>query len=147
VTRNGKPPDPAIKAGSGGFSKAAPVKYPDGVRLVVDRVNHGAEQGQGPGAFSGRPYTAFTLTLHNGSPRTIDLTQVVVTATYGSPARLASPVYEDASARDFSVRVQPNGSASAMYAFAIPPKQLGKVGITVDFDNMHVAAKFGGAPK
>lgn len=147
VTRNGRKPNPTIGAKSGGLSERAVVKYSDGVWLRVDRIRHGVEQGQGPGAFANRPYTAITLSLHNRSSRTIDLTQVVVTATYGSPARMASAVYEDSAARDFGTRVGAGGSASATYVFAIPRDQLGKVGITVDFDGSHVAAKFAGAAR
>jgi hypothetical protein len=147
VSRNGKKPNPTIKAGRGGLSKAAVVKYSDGVWLRADRLGHAVEQAQGPGAFPGRSQTAITLSLHNGSTRTIDLTQVVVTATYGSPARVAPAVYEDPAAQDFRTRVRPGGSASATYVFAIPPDQSGKVGITVDFDGVHVAAKFAGATR
>jgi hypothetical protein len=147
VTRNGKKPNPTIKAARGGLSEGAVAKYSDGVWLRIDRVRHGTEQGQGPGAFPGRANTAVTLSLHNKSSRTIDLTQVVVTATYGSPARLASAVYEDSAARDFGTRVRPGGSASATYVFAIPADESGKVGITVDFDGVHVAASFAGAAR
>jgi hypothetical protein len=147
VARNGRKPNPTIRAENGGLSKGAVVKYSDGVWLRVDRVRHGVEQGQGPGAFPGRANTAITLSLHNRSSRTIDLTQAVVTATYGSPPRVASAVYEDSAARDFGTRVGAGGSASATYVFAIPRDQLGKVGITVDFDGLHVAAKFAGAAR
>ena len=147
VTRNGKKPNPTIKAGNGGMSEAAVVKYADGVWLRIDRLRHGAEQGEGPGAFPGRAHTAITLSLHNRSSRTIDLTQVVVTATYGSPARVAPAVYEDPGARDFGTRVQPGDSASATYVFAIPPDQLSEVGLTVDFDGIHLAARFAGAAR
>ena len=147
VTRNGKKPNPTITAERGGLSQGAVVKYPDGTWLRVDRVRHGVEQGQGPGAFPGRAHTAITLSLHNRSSRTIDLTQVVVTATYGSPARVASAVYEDSAAQDFGTPVPPGGSASATYVFAIPPDESGNVGITVDFDDVHVAARFAGATR
>ena len=147
VTRNGKKPNPTIKAEDGRLSEAGKVRYSDGVVLRVDRLRHGAEQGQGPGTFPGRAYTAISLSLHNHSSRTIDLTQVVVTATYGSPGRVASAVYEDSAARDFGTRVEPGGIASATYVFAIPPDQRRKVGITVDFDAIHLAAKFAGAAR
>jgi hypothetical protein len=147
VTRNGKKPTPTIEARRGGLSQAAVVKYSDGVWLRIDRLRHGVEEARGPGAFPGRAYTAITMSLHNRSSRTIDLTQVVVTATYGSPARVASPVYEDSAARDFGTRVRRGGSDSATYVFALPPNQLGKVGITVDFDDVHVAARFEGATR
>ena len=147
VTRNGKKPNPTIKAGNGDLSAAAEVRYSDGVLLRIDRLRQGVEQEQGAGAFPGRAYTAVSLSLHNRSSKVVDLTQVVVTATYGSPARLASAVYEDSAAQDFGSRVQPGGTASATYVFASPPDQLGKVGITVDFDGIHLAAKFSGAAR
>jgi hypothetical protein len=147
VTRNGKKPNPTVNAKKGGLAEAAVVKYSDGVWLRIDRLRHGVEQEHGPGSFPERPNTAISLSLHNGSSSTIDLTQVVVTATYGSPARVASAVYEDPAAQDFRSRVQPGGSASATYVFAIPPEQLDNVGLTVDFDGIHIATTFAGAAR
>jgi len=83
--------------------------------------------------------------LTNGSSHTIDLNQVVVTAMYGTPARIASPVYTAASVRDFAGTVQTGQSASAEYAFAIPAKQGRKVVVMVDLDGAHAAAEFHGA--
>lgn len=146
--RNGKKPEPTIKGGNGSFSKARGVTYPDGVSLRVDAIRQGTEKGQvGPGAFPGRAYTAFSLSLHNRSPRALDLTKVVVTAMYGSPARLAPPVYGAARARDFDTKVRAGATATATYLFAIPSQQRGKVTIIVDFDESHVAARFSGAAR
>ena len=83
--------------------------------------------------------------MTNGSPQTVDLNQVVVTAMYGTPARIAPPVYNAASVRDFTGTVQTGQSASAVYAFAIPAKQGHKVVVVVDLDGAHVPAEFVGA--
>jgi hypothetical protein len=147
MTRQGKKANPTIRAGSGRLSRAATVKYSDGVLVRFDGLRHGVEQAEGTGAFPGRAHTAFTLSVLNRSPQTIDLTQVAVTATYGSPARIAQAVYDDSAVRDFGTRVPPGGSASATYAFAIPRDRLGSVGLTVDFDNRHAAARFAGAAR
>lgn len=144
VARNGKRPQPTVVANRGGFSAAAPVNFPDGVSVRVDKVARGTEQGEGPGVFRGRPHTAFTLSLTNGSTSPIDLTQVVVTATYGSPPRLASPVYEGAAAADFTGTVAPGATASATYLFAIPPGQARSAVMTVDFADSYAAATFTG---
>jgi hypothetical protein len=144
VIRKGPRPRPNVTANEGRFSAASPAKFADGVSLSVDRVVPGVEQGQGPGILHGVPNTAITLTLANHSAAAIDLTQVVVTTTYGSPPHVAQPVYGDTPAADFTGTVQPGGSASATYVFAIPAGQTKSAVTTVDFDDVHVAAKFTG---
>lgn len=144
VVRGGQPARPTLTAGPGRFSSAAPVRFPDGVSLAVVHVARGVEQGRGPGVFTGRPHTTFSLALTNGSTRPIDLRQVVVTTTYGSPARLAPAVYEEPSARDFSDTVAVGATTTATYAFAIPRGQARSAITVVDFDDVHVAARFTG---
>jgi hypothetical protein len=144
VVRNGARPDPAVAAPPGGFTRAEPVRYPDGVSVRVDRVERTVERGEGPGVFPGRPQTAVSMTLTNGSARPIDLTQVVVTTTYGVRPRVASPVYAHPAAGDFYGVVQPGGTATATYVFAIPPGQARTVRTMVDFDDVHAAATITG---
>jgi len=145
VVRGAKKPQPSINAGNGRFSAAAPVRYSDGVAISVDRVTPRVEKGNGPGVFPNRPYVALSFSIVNGSTHSIDLNQVVVATSYGSPARSASPVYEDSTARDFAGTLQPGGSATATYLFAVPTEKRSSVTTTVDFDDRHFAAKFNGA--
>jgi len=145
VMRGAKKPQPSVKAGNGRFSAAVPVRYSDGVSISVDRVTPRVEKGKGPGVFPDRPYVALSFSIVNRSTHSIDLNQVVVATSYGSPARLASPVYEDSTARDFAGTLQPGGSASATYLFAVPTEKRSSVTTTVDFDDRHFAAKFNGA--
>ena len=145
VTRRG--PAPLVKAKAltrGTLSRLATVSYPDGVVVRVDAVRNGVEDGHGPGVFDGRAYTAVTLTVINGSAAPVELNEVVVTATYGSPALVAAPVYEDPRAQDFSGVAAPGGSLSATYAFAVPPKDRGSAAVQVDFDSAHNPAVFRG---
>lgn len=129
----------------GGFSPAHPVTYPDGISVTVRRYAHGVEKGRGPGVFLGRPYTEIVMSLSNGSTTSLDLNSVVVTATYGSPARIAPPVYEVAAARDFSGTVATGSSANAEYVFAIPTSARRTVVMRVDFDGKHEPAVFSGS--
>jgi hypothetical protein len=145
VTR--RSPAPPVKAkplARGTLSRLATVSYPDGVVVRVDDFNNGVEDGRGPGVFSGRAFTAVTLTVSNGSTAPVDLNEVVVTATYGSPAVVASPVYENPQAQDFSGIAPPGGALSALYVFAIPPKDRGSATLQVDVDAAHDPAVFGG---
>jgi hypothetical protein len=145
VSRKGQGPrpKPTISANEGKFAAAAPATFSDGVSLTVDSVARGVEQGQGPGVFHGLPHVAVTLTLTNNSTKAIDLTQVVVTTTYGTPPVAAPPVYGDAAA-DFTGTVQPGGKATATYMFSIPAGQGRSAVMSVDFDDTHVAARFTG---
>ena len=145
VQRAGVVPTPTISARSGGFTTTTPVAYLDGVELVVTAVKHSVESGQGPGMFPGRALTELSLTLTNTSAKPIDVNQVVVTTTYGSPARTASPVYNDPAAKDFAGFVAPKSSATSTYVFSIPTADLHKVTTVVDFDGIHVASRFMGS--
>ena len=69
--------------------------------------------GNGPGVFPGRPNTTISLQLKNGTSRAMSLTQVVVSARYGTPARLAPAVYNGPAAHDFSGVLAPGATASA----------------------------------
>jgi hypothetical protein len=139
-------PRPTVKASPGGFTATKAVRYSDGVVLSVTKVTNGKETGQGPGAFPGRPYTLFTMTLENGSTKALDARQVVVTLTYGTPARLAPPVYTNLmEARDFGTVVKPGADATAAYAFAVPSDEAGAVALIVDLDTTHVPARFTGS--
>ncbi len=144
VARSGQPGKPTVNAAAGRFSSSAPVRYPDGISVTVDSVTRRIEQGSGPGVFPGRRQTAITLTITNGTARPLDLTQVVVTTTYGVRPRVAAPVYDHPSAADFAAVVPAGGAATATYVFAIPPGQAKNAVTRVDFDAVHAAATFTG---
>ena len=144
TTRKGPRRSPTVSANEGRFSAASPAKFADGVTLSVDSIANGVQEGQGPGIFHGLPHTAITLTLTNNSPSAIDLTQVVVTTTYGARPRVAAPVYEHPAAADFTGVVPAGGTATATYVFAIPPGQARTAVTHVDFDAVHAAATFTG---
>jgi hypothetical protein len=141
VIRDGVRPHPSISAKPQPFDR--PVTYPDGVELAVTGIHQGRVTGQGPGVVAG-PKTTFDLRFTNGSNRAISLDQVVPTAEFGSPARLARPVYDDRT-QDFGTTVKPGATATATYAFSIPQDELSHVVIHLDFDGRHVAATFRGS--
>lgn len=144
VVRDGKQPRPAVVAPAGRFSADAPAAYPDGVVVRVERVSRSVERGEGPGTFPGRPQTAFHVVLENRSGQAVDLSQTVVTTTYGVRPRIASPVYSHPEAQDFSGVVLPGAAAQATYVFAIPPGQARTVRTVVDFDAVHAPATITG---
>ena len=142
---------PVVRAGEpqqGSRLAAAPVGYHaavvyrDGVRLRVLSIGQGHTTGHGIGVIVGH-HTVFSLQLTNRGHHVVDLGQVVVTAVYGEPGRIARPVY-DSGEQDFSGLVPSGHSALARYAFAIPVSDLSHVIIHVDFDSRHAAATFRG---
>jgi hypothetical protein len=143
VVRNGVRPHPSISAAPQPFTHV--VHYPDGVRLKVTAIHQGRVSGQGPGVVQG-PRTTFDLLFSNGSKRAVNLDQVVPTAEFGSPARIASPVYDDQT-QDFGTTVRPGHSEKAVYAFSIPVADLNDVTIHLDFDGRHYAATFHGSAR
>jgi hypothetical protein len=140
VMRDGKRPHPHIQATPASFHE--PVTYSDGVQLRVLRIKKGQVTGSGPGVIEG-PTNTFVVSMRNRSDRPVDLNRVVVTALYGSPARIARPVYTDAS-EDFTGRLRPGKSTMAAYSFAIPTTHVQNVKVIVDFDADYVVAQFHG---
>ncbi len=123
------------------------MSYPDGVVVKISRIAQSTESGSGPGVFPGRPNTTMSLQLKNGTSGPLDLTQVVVSARYGKPARLAPAVYNGPSAKDFAGTLAAGETASASYVFSVPPSSLNNVVVSVDFDAIHGSAVFKGAAK
>ena len=139
-----KPADQRVTSPSAAFT--GQVRYSDGVTLEVLSISQGTSAGKGPGVFVGSPRTAFTIRVTNGTSRALALDGVVVSLRYGTPQRMASPVYEDA-ARDLAGTVGAGKSATAIYMFSVPTKELTKVTMSVDFDGTHAAAVFRGSVK
>lgn len=146
VGRGSAASHPTVKVKGGPQSFSEPVVYTDGVTLRITRMTHGKVAGEGPGVFPGRPVTDFYVTLTNHSSKTLTLDSVVVTVTYGSPARLAHLVY-DQNAVDFAGAVKAGASARAVYGFAVPASDLGDVTMAVDLDGVHQLATFTGRAK
>lgn len=143
VSRNGKPANPTVSAPPATFHST--VKYPDGLTFQVTGIHQGKVTGQGRGVIKG-PKTTFDLRFVNGSGKSVDLTEVVPTAVFGSPVRIARPV-DDSHTRDFGVVVAPGKSATATYAFSIPTDELSDVTMYFDFDGHHYPATFRGSAK
>lgn len=144
VMRNGRRPHPTIGARPEPFTKA--VAYGDGLSLRVVRIKHLIQQGYGPGVFHGSPFTQVTIKLTNGTRKAINLDNVVVQVVYGSPERVAPPVYGDGAA-DFAGLLKAGASQTATYSFSIPVRDISTVSMTVDMDTAHAAAKFTGSLK
>lgn len=117
--------------------------YSDGVALQVRAVTSGTSTATGAGAQPGQDVTSLTLALSNGSATSIDLTGVVVSASYGPSDTPADPVYGEGQ-EDFAGTAEPGGVLSARYSFAIPSDQLDDVTVTMDFDGRHAPAVWRG---
>jgi hypothetical protein len=143
VSRDGTPAHPTVSAPPAPFSSS--VKYPDGLTFTVTGIHQGRVNGHGRGVIKG-PKTTFDLRFVNGGSKPVDLTQVVPTAEFGHPARIARPV-DDEHTRDFGVVVAPGHRATATYAFSIPTDQLSDVTVYLDFDGRHFAATFHGSAR
>ena len=143
VRRSGKQPKDRVHGNRAKIGSTTRVTYDDGVRLQVKLAQRRSEQGAGPGSFPGRGLTVAKVSFTNGSKATVDLTQVVVTTTYGKPARIAAPVYQTATTTDLTGVVAPGATATGEYAFAIANKKA-PITITVDWAGSHAPAVFTG---
>ena len=142
VLRGAKKPTPAVKAKPARIGE--PVTYSDGLDVSITKVTQSTVKAEGPGNFTGSPITTLRIQLTNGTTKAISLNQVVMTAQYGSPARVAPATYGPGS-EDFSGTVKPGAKASASYTVSIPVADVCEVSVTVDFDGLHSSADFDGA--
>lgn len=122
----------------------APSEWADGASVRVLEAVQQVTEGQGPGELAGQPQTVFVLELTNGTGAALDLSSVVVQATYGPSAVQAGPLYDDRTV-DFGGVLEPGGTATAVYSFAVPEDQLGDVTLSVDVDGYRFPAVFTGA--
>jgi hypothetical protein len=142
VIREGVPVSArTVEATSADFAR--PAQWSDGASVRVVGAVQEVTQGSGPGELAGQPQTVFTVELTNGSGEPLDLTSVVVQATYG-PGTQASPLY-DAGTVDFGGVLAPGAGATGVYSFAIPAGKLGAVTLSVDVDGYRFPAVFSGA--
>lgn len=142
VIRQGVPESArTVQASQADF--AQPAQWSDGASVRVVGAAQGVTQGSGPGARAGQPQTVFTVELTNGTDAPLDLTGVVVQATYGSGTQ-ASPLYDEATV-DFGGVLAPGTTATGVYAFTIPAGELGAVSLSVDVDGYRFPAVFSGA--
>lgn len=144
VIRSGQRAKPSVSASPKPFSKK--VTYTDGLGLKITDIKQGAVTGQGPGFLTGQPTTAFSVVLTNGTMKPIALNNVVVTTTYGTPRRVASPIY-DVGSQDFHGTAKPGATAKALYVFSVPKADLGDVTMMVNFDGLHASATFKGSAR
>jgi len=146
VMRNGKKPHPTVKVKGGAKAFTKPIVYTDGLTLHITKMTQGKMTGHGPGVYPGRPVTNFYVTLTNGTKKKLTLGVVVMTVTYGTPARLAHAVYGPKS-KDFAGVIKPGKSAKAVYGFSVPAADRNDVTMVVDLDGSHQLATFTGKVK
>jgi hypothetical protein len=155
-----RPPDPEAPAtvrpverpGSTGTTVALDAARPtratwrDGLVLTVSDVKRSTTSGRGRGAMPGSPQTTFTVALDNRSDRTVDVSRVVLTLSYGAGTRrLAQRVYDDAT-HDFSGVVERGAQQRAVYAFALPSDR-SSAALVVDLDGRHALATLQGVAR
>jgi hypothetical protein len=131
-----------VRASAADFATAA--EWSDGASVRVTDARQQVTSGRGPGERAGQPQTVFALELTNGSGAPLDLNSVIVQAVYGGARAQASPLY-DAETVDFSGTLEPGGTGTAVYSFAVPADQVGDVLLSVDVDGYRFPAVFAGA--
>jgi len=88
-------------------------------------------EGTGPGNVAG-PAVAVTVRLTNGTAEELSLDGAVVSLTYTSDARPASPL-DDPSAAPLSGALAPGSSAEGVYVFSVPADQRDVVSVAIGY--------------
>jgi hypothetical protein len=143
VARPGVPASARTVAGSTS-AFTAPASWADGASVRLTDAHQQVTTGSGPGALVGQPQTVFSLALTNGTNAPLDVSGVVVQATYTAAGTVAAPLYDDTTL-DFSGTVAPGATTTAVYAFAVPADQLDDVRLSIDLDGRHFPVVFSGA--
>ncbi len=121
----------------------ATLKYTDGLTVSLGKATFATVTAQGPGELTGLQYSLIPVTVTNGSDRTLNLNNVIVELRYGSPARIAQPVYAEGT-EDLSGTLKPGASTQATYAFAVTKDKLSDVTLSLDIDGQHGLGEFKG---
>lgn len=112
--------------------------------MKITGTKTGKTTGVGAGTEVGKPIVTFTMRLSNDSSATINASEVVVGATYGTDFQTATPVYDD-SVHDFSGQLTPGQAVTARYTFTIQNPKNVSVVLTVDLDAAHDVATLRGS--
>jgi hypothetical protein len=113
---------------------ATPIKatadFGSGVSAHVTKIADEKVTDTGPGIISGVPAAAFTIQLVNDSKATVSLSNVQVTASYGSDETPASEA-NLSKARGFKGSMAPGATATGTYSFAIPTTDRSNVQVSI----------------
>lgn len=118
---------------------AAPTKSPvpihsmapfgGGVSARIVHVAHGTSSGNGPGEIAGQPQVTLTVVIKNGSPKSVPVDTVQVTATYANhqPAVPSN----DENDRPLAGELKPGRSTTGTYSFVIPTAEQKQVTVAI----------------
>lgn len=147
ATEPGAGSDPTIP---GSTKSPVPLDRPGtvdrGLTARVSTLTAVAGRAAGPGELSGAALRA-SITLTNGSAKTVDLRNTVVSLYYGPDQRPASAV-SGPGAANLPQRLKAGASATGRYVYTVPADQRDEVLITVDYSvRTPVVAFRGRAPR
>lgn len=126
------------------ISSAAPIVKELTARVAKVEAVRG--EAQAPGEVAG-PSVRFTITITNSTDASVDLTNTVVNAYYGSQATPATELAEPGG-RPFPASVGAGRSTTGVFVFNIPAAQREQVKVTVDTSVQNpVVAFVGRAPR
>jgi hypothetical protein len=123
---------------------ASVATFGGGVSARITKVASVKSAGTGPGEIRGAASVALTLTVTNGSARSLSLDTVAVSATYGADQTPASPSSGPPSA-PFHGTVAARASASGIYVFEIPQNARGNVSVSISYTASAPTVFFQGA--
>ncbi len=94
--------------------------YQNGLKVQVTKVARFKIGEYASGGNPGDPGVAVTVTIRNGTARTIDVSLTTVNLAYGANGNLAETVYDTNYGNGFEGSVTPGKAKTARFAFAVP---------------------------
>lgn len=128
--------------------KAVPLddeaEFGDGVTAELTSIKAIEAEAKGIGEIAG-PALKLTITLTNGTDKSIPLDYVVVNTLYGKDKLPATAIYGDPDADPFRGTLKPGKSAKGVYIFSVPEDERDKVRITVSHESLSPIVVFTGS--
>lgn len=142
--------EPASEPAIAKVGSAEWFKYPDGLQIQVTKLKRFTVSDDDVGeAKPGDSAVLVTITIKNGSPRTVDIDGTSVHVSHGPNGDESESVYSGHGiGSGFTGSIPPNRSRTATYGFVVPKAHLNQVAIEVDPGFLdYESAHFEGAAK
>jgi len=122
---------------------SAPTAIVKSLTAKVTKMEAVQGKANGPGEVAG-PSVRFTITITNSTGKTVDLSNTVVNAYYGSDATPATELQQPGG-QAFPASVASGSTATGVFVFNIPTASRNKVTVTVDTSVQNPVIAFRGA--
>jgi hypothetical protein len=114
--------------------------YEDGLKVQVTKLTRFKIGQYASGGKAGGPGVIATVTIRNGTKKTVDLSLTTIKMNYGANGIEAESVYDENTGDGFSGTATPGKAKTAKFAFAVPANQTVDIEVEpgfLDYESVH----------